>query len=184
MNKLFDVLGYLGPSICAFEDMDMVGVGRNVIAAGSSLLGDLLTNLDGMRHCEYPLVIMATTNKLDMMDEALCRPGRFDRKVNIGLPDEAHLRRIYSNLVNEEVDDSVMKLSSGFTGSHVNEVVNTAKILAASEGKTLVDCLGEACEIVRDNFFPEQGNMQVKAAIQARMIKKASKSRLGHKNLV
>jgi len=175
VGHVFDLLSYLGPTTLAFEDIDMVGTNRN-ITGSSDLLGDLLTNLDGMRKNKEPLVVMASTNKIDMLDEALsCRPGRFSRRIEIGLPDDNHLRILYGKLINADVDDDVIKLSKSFTGSHVVEVVNTARILASEEDTEPIESLKEACQIIRDNFFPGQDPMILKAAIQARIIKKANK---------
>jgi len=84
LGHLFDTLQYLGSTVLAFEDIDMVGTSRD-IHIGSNLLGDLLTNLDGMRSYSDPLVVMASTNKISMLDDALAnRPCRFDRKIEIG----------------------------------------------------------------------------------------------------
>jgi len=172
VGHLFDTLKYLGSTVLAFEDIDMVGTSRD-ISLGSNLLGDLLTNLDGMRKYKDPLVVMASTNKIEMLDDALAnRPCRFDRKVEIGLPNDAHLKLLYAKQTNSDVNDDIIKLSRNFTGSHVVETVNTAKILSVSEGKELSDCLVEACNIIRDNFFPGQQISQLKSGIKNTLIKK------------
>jgi len=175
VGHVFDLLSYLGPTVLAFEDIDMVGTNRN-ITASSNLLGDLLTNLDGMRKNREPLVVMASTNKIDMLDEALsCRPGRFSRKIEIGLPDDNHLQMLYGKLMNASVDDEVIKMSNKFTGSHVVETVSTARILAAELDTDPMDSLREACQIIRDNFFPGEDNSGVKIAVQAHIVKKANR---------
>lgn len=178
MSALFNIISYLGPTVLAFEDIDMVGGGnRDVINVSSNLLGDLLTNLDGMRHHREPLVVMASTNKLEHLDAALTnRAGRFDRKIEVGLPDAERLQKIYFKNLGSNASDDVIKLSEGFTGAHVVETVNTAKILAAHEGKMAIDCLHEACMIVRENFFPGQDTLEMKASVQAHLIKKGFKS--------
>ncbi len=174
VGNLFDTLKYLGSTVLAFEDIDMVGTSRD-ITIGSNLLGDLLTNLDGMRKYKDKLVVMASTNKIGMLDDALAnRPCRFDRKVEIGLPNDAHLKLLYSKQTNSDVSDDIIKLSRNFTGSHVVETVNTAKILSVSEGKDLNECLVEACNIIRENFFPGQMVSQTKSAAKNSLIK------LGH----
>jgi len=176
VGNLFSILGYLGPTVLAFEDVDLVGGNRDSIHTGGSLLGDLLTNLDGMRKQREPLVVMASTNKISMLDEALSdRPGRFDRKVNIGLPNDANLKRIYFKLVGNNVNDDIIKMSNQFTGSHVVETVNTAKILAASQGREIMDCLKEACHIVKENFFSGQTQIQIQAGIKKHFNKIAMK---------
>lgn len=155
VNTLFDLLPYLGKSVLAFEDIDMIGTSRDEVL-GNSLLGDLLTNLDGMRSYTDPIVIIASTNKVDLMDAALTnRPCRFDRKIEIGLPSESNLRTIYRKFSGIDVTDDIISQSKGFTGSHVVEVVNTGKILSAYGERDLLDCLKEACLVVRSNFFNE-----------------------------
>ena len=178
VGDLFDVLNYLGPTVLAFEDIDTSTGSKRVEASASEnrFLGDLLTNLDGMRVNNNPLVVLATTNRMELMDEALAnRPGRFDRKVPIGLPTEEHLKIMYSKFLGSTVDDELVRMSNNFTGSHVRETVNTARILASESKRLAKDCMHEACGIIRDNFFPVAGNkesskMQVKAAIQSRLM--------------
>lgn len=172
VSKIFDFLAYLGPTILAFEDIDFIGGNRDNFTA-STHLGDLLTNLDGMRKFSDPLVVIASTNKMEMLDVALAnRCGRFDRRIEIGLPSPENLKVMYFKHLGKEVEADVIALSKDFTGSHVVEAVNTAKILATNEDKQTIDCLKEACEIIRDNFFPGQNTVTIKAAIQSYLIKK------------
>ncbi len=173
VQKLFNVLDYLGPTVLAFEDIDMLGTSRDVVASSGGILGDLLTNLDGMRNNQSPLVVLASTNKLSMLDEALAnRPCRFDRKIEVGLPEAGDLKRLYFKHIGSDVTDEIIKLSKDFTGSHVVEAVNTATILSANTDKLKSDCLVEACNIIRANFFPEQTTKQLQAAIGKLLIKK------------
>jgi SpoVK/Ycf46/Vps4 family AAA+-type ATPase len=187
VGKLFEFMAYLGPSVLAFEDVDMIGGNRDTHTA-SNLLGDLLTNLDGMRKHGDPLVVIASTNKISMMDEALAnRPCRFDRKIELGLPAPEHLKAMYAKHLGKEVSDEIVALSKDFTGSHVVETVNTAKILATSIDKDVLECLKEACEIIRENFFPGQNAITLKAAIQSHLIKKGHikvASHQKHKTLI
>jgi len=173
VSKLFEFLAYLGPTVLAFEDIDFMSGNRDNFTA-SNQLGDLLTNLDGMRKFGEPLVVIASTNKIELLDTALSsRPCRFDRRVEIGLPDAANLKLMYFKHLNNEVSDEIINLSKDFTGSHVVETVNTAKILATNEDKATIDCLKEACEIIRENFFPGQTMIEIKAGIQGYFTKKA-----------
>jgi len=176
-NRLFDLLPYLGKTVLAFEDIDMISGNRNeVMSVDSGLLGDLLTNLDGMRTYSDPIVVMASTNKISMLDDALAnRPCRFDRKIEIGLPTKENLKVLYKKFSGIEVSDEVIKLSDGFTGSHVVEAVNTAKILSLYDEKTLENSLIESCNIIRDNFFAGQKLDQIKVSqvVKNYIIKKA-----------
>jgi len=175
VSSLFEFMAYLGPSVLGFEDVDMIGGNRDTHTS-SNLLGDLLTNLDGMRKHNDPLVVIASTNKISMMDSALAnRPCRFDRKIEIGLPGNEELKVMYSKHLGQDINDEIITLSKDFTGSHVVEAVNTAKILAVNEDRNAIDCLKEACQIIRDNFFPGQSTIEIKAGISSYMYKKGYK---------
>lgn len=174
ISQVFDFLPYLGPTVLAFEDIDFVGGNRDNFTA-SNHLGDLLTNLDGMRKFSDPLVTIASTNKIEMLDSALSsRPCRFDRRIEVGLPDSACLKKMYFKHLGKDVEDSIIHLSKDFTGSHVVETVNTAKILATNYNKQTIECLKEACEIIRDNFFPGQTTLQIQAAVKKHFNKKSN----------
>lgn len=172
VSKLFEFLAYLGPTVLAFEDIDFMSGNRDNYTA-SNQLGDLLTNLDGMRKFGEPLVVIASTNKIEMLDSALSsRPCRFDRRIEIGLPDASNLKMMYLKHLGKDVTDDIITLSKDFTGSHVVETVNTAKILATNEDKETLECLKEACEIIRENFFPGQTMIEIQAGVQSHFSKK------------
>lgn len=172
VSKIFEFLAYLGPTVLAFEDIDFISGNRD-LHIGSNQLGDLLTNLDGMRKFGEPLVVIASTNKIEMLDSALSsRPCRFDRRIELGLPSPENLKIMYFKHLGKDVTNEVIDLSKDFTGSHVVETVNTAKILATNDGRQTIDCVKEACEIIRENFFPGQSTIQIKAAIQTYLINK------------
>lgn len=174
VNNLFSFLDYLGPTVLVFEDVDFMSGNRDNFTS-SNQLGDLLTNLDGMRKFGDPLVIIASTNKIEMLDGALSsRPCRFDRRIEVGLPSPENLKAMYFKHLNSDVGDDILILSKDFTGSHVVETVNTAKILAANEGKQPIECLKEACEIIRENFFPGQTTVEIKSGIKNHFAKKAN----------
>jgi len=173
VSKLFEFLPYLGPTVLAFEDIDFMSGNRDNFTS-SGQLGDLLTNLDGMRKFGEPLVVIASTNKIEMLDTALSsRPCRFDRRIEIGLPNSENLKTMYFRLLNKDIDEDIVSLSKDFTGSHVVETVNTARILATNENKQVIDCLKEACQIIRDNFFPGQTTIDIKSSVKKYFVKKS-----------
>ncbi len=135
-----------------------------VIKKKANLIGDLLTDLDGMRMYNEPVVILASTNRVDMLEGALSdRPGRFDRKIELGLPTPEHLGILYNKFSGLDVSGEVIDNSEGFTGAHVVEAINTARILSAHEDKELIDCIPEAVNIIRENFFAGQPVNAIKA---------------------
>ena len=73
---------------------------------------------------------------------------------------------LYKKFAGTDVSDEIIELSTGFTGSHVVETVNTAKILAAYNNLEVNNCLTEACNIIRSNFFPGQTVAQTKEAVK------------------
>ena len=178
VKDLFDLIAYLGPTVLAFEDIDFVGTDRKMLVGSSNMLGDLLTNIDGMRKYNDPIVIIASTNDINMLDGALStRPGRFDRKIEIGLPNQFELNKLYEKFYGMQVPDIVIKMSNGFTGSHVVETINTAKILSASEGLSKDQSIIQACKIIRDNFFPGQTTSEIKTAAKIKLMKIAKSKR-------
>jgi len=168
VKNLFDFIPYLGKVVLAFEDVDMIGRSRET-PFSNNLLGDLLTNLDGMRAYDEQIVVIASTNKIEMLDNALAnRPCRFDRRIEIKLPSEKDLRNLYEKFSGINLPEEVIKISAGFTGAHVVEAVNTAKILSAYNNKPLYECMIDACNIIRNNFFPMQTQAEIrKAALES-----------------
>jgi AAA+ superfamily predicted ATPase len=155
MNDLFDFLKFTGATSLAFEDMDLISPDRSEHGDGRKILGSLLNNLDGIRKLTEPFVIVGTTNDIEMLDRAIAnRPCRFDRKIEIGIPDESEIGKFYKLMSGVDVNESIVKLSSGFAGAHIQEVVNTAKLLSVESGKDVSECIAEACEIIKENFFP------------------------------
>lgn len=154
VSELFDFLKFTGSTALAFEDMDLISPERSD-GSGRQVLGALLNNLDGLRNIEDPLVVIGTTNDVGMLDSALAnRPCRFDRKIEVPLPADEQKKKFYNMLVGSDVSDEVIKLSEGFSGAHIKETVNTARLLSAESEMELVDCMQTACTIIRENFFP------------------------------
>jgi SpoVK/Ycf46/Vps4 family AAA+-type ATPase len=154
VSNLFDFLKFTGSTALAFEDMDLIS-GERSEGGGRKVLGALLNNLDGLRQIQDPLVIIGTTNDVGMLDHALAnRPCRFDRKIEVPLPGDDEKRKFYKILLENDVNDDIISASSGFSGAHIREAVNTARMLSMEYGKTLDECIPLACEVIRDNFFP------------------------------
>ncbi len=110
-------------------------------------LNQLLVELDGMQSNEgINLLLIGATNRLDMLDEALLRPGRFDRVVYVDLPDqEARYQILQVHTRNKplhpEVDlRRVAKETFGFSGAHLESVANESAIIALREKKKLIEC--------------------------------------------
>jgi len=155
MNSLFDFMKFTGPTSLAFEDMDLISPDRNEFGDGRKILGSLLNNLDGIRKMKDPFVIVGTTNDISMLDKAIAnRPCRFDRKIEIGIPSSEDIGKFYKAMSGNDVSENVVKSSSGFAGAHIQEVVNTARLISSETGRPLGECIEESCGIIRRNFFP------------------------------
>jgi cell division protease FtsH len=148
VRDLFKQARDKAPCIIFIDELDAIGKSRiNNIAGGNDereqTLNQLLVEMDGF-DATSGLIILAATNRPDVLDPALLRPGRFDRQVLVDRPDlkgrEAILR-IHSRLVKLDptVDlASVARSTSGFAGADLANIVNEAALLAVRAGRTLV----------------------------------------------
>ena len=111
-------------------------------------LNELLVKMDGLEsnNLETKILIMGATNRVDMLDEALMRPGRFDRVVRVDLPDKdarMQILQIHTNNkpLGEDVElNQIAKDTFGFSGAHLESVANEAAILALREKSS---CIGQ-----------------------------------------
>jgi len=149
VRKLFADARNHKPSIIFIDEIDALGKQRNS-ASGfggnderEQTLNQLLAEMDGFRGAEEVLVLGAT-NRRDILDSALLRPGRFDRVVNVPLPDapsrrailEVHCKRL---LLEETISwDAVVSLTAGFSGAQLKNLLNEAAILCAREAGVII----------------------------------------------
>ncbi|MGH7686455.1 MAG: ATP-dependent zinc metalloprotease FtsH [Candidatus Dormibacteria bacterium] len=158
VRDLFREARLAAPAIVFIDELDAVGRGRTASAVSGqdereATLNQLLVGLDGFES-EPGVVVLAATNRPDVLDPALLRPGRFDRRVFIDLPDlngrvgilEVHVR-------GKPLDDGVnlnalARRTAGFSGADLASVVNEAALLAARRGQTAISqaLLSEAVE--------------------------------------
>lgn len=119
------------PALLYFEDVDLVAGHRGHGTTGS-FLGEILAQLDGFAS-NLDVVVVATTNDADALDEALRRPGRFDRRLDVGLPEEPERRRMLARFLDghgmtdrEAALDHLARATGGLSGAHLRELVDTA----------------------------------------------------------
>ncbi len=148
VRNLFEEAKKAQPCIIFIDEIDAVGRHRGAGMGGGhdereQTLNQLLVEMDGFGSNEG-VIIIAATNRPDILDPALLRPGRFDREVYIGRPDirgrEAILRLHAKNKpLDETVDLTVIsKMTPGFTGADLENLLNEAALLAARHGKKAV----------------------------------------------
>jgi cell division protease FtsH len=149
IRNLFENARNNKPCIIFIDEIDAVGRQRG---AGINMANDereqtlnqLLAEMDGFGDNEGILVI-AATNRKDVLDSALLRPGRFDRLITVALPDRSSRREILkvhskNKVFSEDVNlDLVAELTSGFSGAQLKNLLNEAAIYAARSGSTVID---------------------------------------------
>ncbi|MDX9896408.1 MAG: ATP-dependent zinc metalloprotease FtsH [Desulfofustis sp.] len=150
VRDLFGEAKKHAPCIIFIDEIDAIGGKRAAqYRSGSNdereqTLNALLVEMDGFTSHET-VIVVAATNRPDILDSALLRPGRFDRRISLTLPDirgrqkilEVHSRHV---AIGSSVDFSVIaKGTPGFSGAELANLVNEAALLAARKGKTMVD---------------------------------------------
>ncbi|MCC6831695.1 MAG: AAA family ATPase [Thermoleophilia bacterium] len=132
-------------AIIFFDEIDAIGRKRGSGISGSdsereATLNQLLVELDGFGARDR-IVVMAATNRVDMLDDALTRPGRFDRRVQVGVPAEAGrlaILRLYAQnkpLANTDDLERIATVTAGFAGADLANLLNEAAIMAARAGR-------------------------------------------------
>ena len=148
-RSLFEDAKKAAPAIIFIDEIDAVGRQRGVGLGGGNdereqTLNQLLIEMDGFEGNEG-IIVIAATNRSDVLDPALLRPGRFDRKVLVGRPDvkgrEAILKVHAKNKpLAEDVDlKLVAQQTPGFVGADLENVLNEAALVAARRNKSIID---------------------------------------------
>ena len=150
VRDLFRQAKEKSPSIIFIDEIDAIGRARgknnltNANDERENTLNQLLTEMDGFG-TNTNVIVLAATNRADILDKALLRAGRFDRQIYVDLPDlnerkeifKVHLRPIK---ITEDLDiEFLAKQTPGFSGADIANVCNEAALIAARRGKTSVD---------------------------------------------
>ena len=139
VRKLFQKAEKMSPAIIFIDEIDAIGA-RRTDASGAETennqtLNQLLVEMDGF-DSDHTIIVLAATNRPEMLDKALLRPGRFDRRITIGLPDingrEAILKiHAKDKKLAEDVDlKAIAGDTAGFTGAELANILNEAAIIA------------------------------------------------------
>ncbi len=145
VRDLFEKARKMAPSIIFIDEIDAVGRRRGSGMGGGhdereQTLNQLLVEMDGFDSADG-VIVMAATNRPDILDPALLRPGRFDRKVEIGRPDAKGREEILKiHAKGKHLDDSVQlrtvaMATAGFTGADLSNLMNEAAIEAVQAGR-------------------------------------------------
>jgi cell division protease FtsH len=141
VRDLFKQAREQAPAIVFIDELDAIGRARGQVAIGGSseqeqTLNQILTEMDGFSSREG-IIVLAATNQPEVLDKALLRPGRFDRRVIVNLPDKAGreaILKVHTRNVPLANDASLKELAAatpGFSGADLKNLVNEAALLAA-----------------------------------------------------
>lgn len=159
VRELFKQAQQVAPCIIFIDEIDAIGKSRDSRYGGNDereqTLNQLLAEMDGF-DTSKGIVILAATNRPEVLDKALLRPGRFDRRIIVDKPDlkgrlavlKVHAKNV---LMHDSVDlDEIAHATSGAAGSDLANIINEAAILAVKEGRTVVNQsdLMESVEVV------------------------------------
>ena len=158
VRDLFGEAKKKSPAIVFIDEIDAVGRHRGAGLGGGhdereQTLNQLLVEMDGFGANEGVIVI-AATNRQDILDPALLRPGRFDRQVYVGAPDmkgREDILKVHARGKQFDPDvrfDSIAKSTAGFTGADLENLLNEAALLAARRNKRLI-----SMEDIEDSFL-------------------------------
>ena len=150
VRDLFKIAKENSPCVVFIDEIDAVGRKRGEQFGGGGneereqTLNQILTNMDGFEKSDS-IVVLAATNRADILDSALTRSGRFDRKVSVTLPDVRGRRQIFDihlrdKFVEDSTDlDEVAVLTTGFSGADIENMANEAVILALRQNTSVIN---------------------------------------------
>lgn len=158
------------PSIIFIDEVESIGRQRGMGFSGGhdereQTLNQILVEMDGFTPNDH-VIVLAATNRPDLLDAALIRPGRFDRRVVLGLPDlverkaiiELHMRG--KPFIKDVSTEKLARRTVGFSGADLANMLNEAAILAAREGKTAIDNKDLEEAATKEKLGPQRKRMQ------------------------
>lgn len=149
VRDLFKQAAVKSPSIIFIDEIDAIGRarGKNSMTGGNdereNTLNQLLTEMDGFG-TDTNVIVLAATNRADVLDKALMRAGRFDRQIYVDLPDKNERKKIFEvhikplKLANDVDIDFLSKQTPGFSGADIANVCNESALIAARKSKKKV----------------------------------------------
>ncbi len=151
VRDLFEKAKQAAPSIVFVDEIDAVGRQRGAGLGGGhdereQTLNQILVEMDGFDN-ETNVIVIAATNRADILDPALLRPGRFDRKVFVDLPDVAGREKILAvhargkPIASDVSFKDISRLTAGFSGADLENLINEAAIFAARRSKRTIGLL-------------------------------------------
>ncbi len=172
VRDMFENAKKHSPCIIFIDEIDAVGRHRGAGMGGGNdereqTLNQLLVEMDGFE-AQSGVIVIAATNRADVLDKALLRPGRFDRQVQVGLPDirgreqilNVHMRKV--PIGTDVKADILARGTPGFSGADLANLVNEAALFAARRSKRLVEMID--FEDAKDKIYmgPERKSMVIR----------------------
>jgi len=156
VRELFEIARKSKPCIIFIDEIDAIGKERSNIKTSSEereqTLNQLLFEMDGFSNND-DIVVIAATNRKDILDKALLRPGRFDRIIRVPLPDRSSREKILDFYLkkkpNQNIDITVITdLTDGYSGADLKNIINEAAIISVKNNFTTIQetCIYEAFE--------------------------------------
>ena len=173
VRDLFDQAKKIAPAIIFIDEIDAVGRKRGSGLGGGhdekeQTLNQLLVEMDGFNKNEG-VIVLAATNRPDILDPALLRPGRFDRQIHVGRPDVKGREEILKvHAKGKRLDDSVnlrtiARATAGFTGADLSNLLNEAAILAARNNRPVLNM-----EDINEAIMKVAAGPEKKSRVQSR----------------
>jgi cell division protease FtsH len=190
VRDLFATAKKMAPAIIFIDEIDAIGRARGVGTMGGhdereQTLNQILVEMDGFTANDN-VIVVAATNRPDVLDSALVRPGRFDRRVSLDLPDIADRKEIIKihakgkPFVNKLKWEMVAEMTVGFSGADLENMLNEAAILAAREERkeiTMKDIREAATKV---KLGPEKRRLQSKKEREMTAYHEAGHAVVGH----
>lgn len=169
MKDLFAQARKHAPSIVFIDEIDAIGRQRGAGLGGGNdereqTLNQLLIEMDGFESSQTPIIVLAATNIPDVLDKALLRPGRFDRRIDVPFPDEKarlQILKIHSRSVRlaPEVDLSALaQRTAGFSAADLANLINQAALNASRSNRDLVQ--NEDIQVALTKLLSSQESIQ------------------------
>jgi cell division protease FtsH len=186
VRELFDLANQNKPCIIFLDEIDSLGRTRSSKADGGSqerdsTLNELLVQMDGFKNNNEIFIIMAT-NRVDLLDQALIRPGRIDKKIFIDNPDKDTRREILSiNLINKPLDYNIqleylVELTAGFSCAQIENLINEVMLHVLFQDRELITI--EDIDIVYNKILT--GYQDKKIIYSDKMIERIIIHEIGH----
>ena len=148
VRKLFEKAKKLSPCIIFIDEIDAIGSrrtgGSGAESENNQTLNQLLVEMDGFES-EETIIVLAATNRPEMLDKALLRPGRFDRQITIASPDlkgREEILKIHARdmkIADDVSFENIAEDTAGFTGAELANILNEAAIIATKKGHKVIE---------------------------------------------